>query len=198
MSVVPADELLQRRLNLSEAQISVLQALTKQLPQINELLENSFNDLSSTFVEMSSDIMAFQNQIKTLADLNEDDDVIAEMAYESTTVSARINESLTKVIMGMQFQDRVSQNFVITINVLREIAAELDQYSKDIRDTLGGEVSITPDADTVSMFTEILKLGEVKQLFLDFLKERGHGELVAQIGGGFHGHTVDEEDVELF
>jgi hypothetical protein len=195
---ISADELLHRRLNLSEAQISVLLALTKQLPVINSLLENSFNDLSSTFVEMSADIMDFQQHIKTLSDLNTDDDVIVEMSRESTEVSARISENLTKVIMGMQFQDRVSQNLVIAINVLKEIAAELDQYSKDICITLGHENTITPDADTITMFSEILKLGEVKQLFLDFLKERGHGELVEKIGGGFHGHTADEEDVELF
>jgi len=198
MHTIHADELLQRRLNLSEVQIGVLQALIKQLPAINGLLENSFNDLSSTFVDMAEDIAVYQQYIKDINQANDGNTVIAEMVNESQSVSARISGNISKVIVGMQFQDRVSQNLVITINVLKEVAAELDQYSHDIRATLGDTAQIVPDADSVTMFSELLKLGEVKQLFLDFLAERGYADLVAQIGGGFHGHVSDEEDIELF
>lgn len=190
-------ELFQRRLNLNEVQISVLRALEKQLPDVNQLLETSFGDLSENFVNMSSDIADFQNQVVTFSQLNPDDDIISEMAREAINVSSRLNENLTKVIMGMQFQDRVSQNLVIAINVIRELAIELNQYSTDIRARID-HAEITPDPDSIALFLSILKLGEVKQLFLDFLRERGHTEVVAQVDGGFHGHRKEEVDIELF
>lgn len=192
-----AAALLQRRLNLNEVQISVLSALEHQLPKVNELLESSFADLSETFVGMSSDINEFQSQMNTLAALNPDDDVIGEMACTALEVSTRLSENLTKVIMGLQFQDRVSQNLVIAISVVRELALELNQYSTDVSGLIGDK-EIHPDGDSITTFLNILKLGEVKQLFLDFLRERGHEAIANEVGGGFHGHRSNEEDIELF
>jgi hypothetical protein len=182
-----AEELLQRRLNLSEVQISVLSALARQLPDVNSLMENSVSDLSEIFVGISDDVTTLQKQLALQGD----------GAKDALATTSMLYEKLGRVITGMQFQDRVSQNFVIAINVIREVCAELNQYSSDIRSTIGhGEV--TPDGDSITMFLEILKLGEVKQLFLDFLKERGHHAVVESVGGGYHGHVADEDDIELF
>ncbi len=182
-----AEELLQRRLNLSEVQISVLNALARQLPDVNALMEESVSELSEIFVEISDDVTHLQKQLTAQG----------EGAGDALVTTKKLYEKLGRVITGMQFQDRVSQNFVIAINVIREVSAELNQYSADICSTIGHS-EVTPDPDSITMFLEILKLGEVKQLFLDFLKERGHHALVESVGGGYHGHVAVEDDIELF
>lgn len=194
MQTCRAEGALPSPVNMSDAHLGVLYALLMQLPNINNLLENSFNDLSSTFVEMSEDIGLIQKYIHEV-NLQQPD---SEDAANAQAISQRVGANISKVIVGMQFQDRVSQNLVIAMNVLHEVIAELDRphHNKVIKDT---DVEVRPlDRDVVNMFVDILKLGEVKQLFLDFLSSRGHADVVAEIGGGFHGHVADEEDIELF
>jgi hypothetical protein len=188
------DETLPSPINMSDAHIGVLYALLMQLPTINHLLENSFNDLSSTFVDMSEDVARIQ---KYIDGLNQQSPISAD-AVNAQEISKRVSANISKVIIGMQFQDRVSQNLVIAVNVLHEVVAELDRSPQNVRANSASLGASSLDIQAVNMFVDILKLGEVKQLFLDFLTSRGHADVVAQIGGGFHGHTADEEDVELF
>jgi hypothetical protein len=112
-----------------------------------------------------------------------------------------IQNSAGHVIMGLQFQDRLSQNFVI----LKNISELLNNHIKDAIN-LQQEKNQPSDAsinlDLAKKILENLKLGEVKDVFIDYLLKTGMIKDASEIG--FNAASEDDkkqlnnDDIELF
>lgn len=171
----------QRWASLAEPQLCVMEALTAQLSRVNCLLEGSFNDLSSQFVEMAEDV-------KTLRTLTG-----ASAGSEAETTAQRIEKTLAQSIMSMQFQDRVSQNLVITMNVLGALASELETAL-----ATGRSASPVDHEATLELY-HFLRLGEIKEEFLASLTRRGFIRSPEELGiSGAETPKAGDDDIELF
>ncbi len=168
--------------SLAEPQLCVMEALSIQLARVNQLLEASFNDLSTQFVRMAEDMKTYRALTRSHLDTGG-----AELA-------GRIEATLAQSIMSMQFQDRVSQNLVITMDVLKALAAELETQLNS--DAQGGAPIQTDAARELYHF---LRLGEIRGEYLEALKRRGYIRSVEDLG--ISGSEIPKEDcdnVELF
>lgn len=168
--------------SLAEPQLCVMEALSIQLARVNQLLETSFNDLSSQFVQMAEDMKAYRALTRTHLDA------------EGVALAGRIEATLAQSIMSMQFQDRVSQNLVITMDVLKTLAAELEaQLHGD------AEEGAPIQTDAARELYHFLRLGEVRGEYLEALKRRGYIKGAEELGlSGAETPKENSDDVELF
>lgn len=162
---------------VAEPQLCVMEALGAQLARVNALLETSFNDLSTQFVQMAGDVALLRKTEGT----------------EREALLAAIEDTLTRSIMSMQFQDRVSQNLVITMDVLRALAAELEtELSSTNR-------PVQIDAEAARELYHFLRLGEIRAEFLEVLTRRGYIAGPEALGlTGADMPKSGDDDVELF
>lgn len=162
---------------VAEPQLCVIEALGIQLARVNTLLETSFNDLSTQFVHMAEDVAKLRH---------------AEGENREALLET-VERTLAKSIMSMQFQDRVSQNLVITMDVLRALASELES------ELASANRPARIDADAARELYHFLRLGEVRAEFLEAMTRRGFISGPQDLG--VSGNDVPqggEEDVELF
>lgn len=115
--------------------------------------------------------------------------------------------AITSAIVGMQFQDRVSQNLVIATNVSKEIIIYLREAidatisSFESREhVLGKSGTIAIDETFAKKLIEYLTLGELQQKFIDHLITHGYITNPSQLGFIKDGLVKKQngESVELF
>ena len=171
----------QRWAAVAEPQLCVMEALGAQLLCVNELLERSFTDLSAQFVQMAQDIQDYRAL------------TVAHGGEEAGKLGERIERSLMQSIVSMQFQDRVSQNLVITMDVLRELAVELEEQ------LARAETSGTIDVAAARELYHFLRLGEIRGAYLEALTRRGYIAGPQALGlDKPHAPQPAEDDIELF
>ncbi len=116
-------------------------------------------------------------------------------------VSEEISNSLSKIIMAMQFQDWVAQNLVITVNVLN---ANITYLKEEIDVTIKALDKVEQHARLDPIFAKTLvehfKLGELQRKFVDHLITHEYIKDGAEIG--FNPLAAvkndDEDGVDLF
>lgn len=155
---------------------AVLHTLAVHLPEVNTLLDSSFSTISEQFVEVASLLGEYH-------DLTEKD--------ARDTMYARISSLVSKTIIDMQFQDRVSQNLVIAVNITKQISEFLETQLKHG----------TPlDTEMTQKLVYLLNLGEIKQKFIQYAQEAGAMGDPAEYG--IRDAVVEvkpnEDDIELF
>lgn len=162
---------------VAEPQLCVIEALGAQLVRVNSLLESSFNDLSTQFVQMAQEVASLRS-----APEEEKDNLIRS-----------IERTLSQSIMSMQFQDRVSQNLVITMDVLQALATELEaELAASARP---GRI----DTEAAKELYHFLRLGEIRGEYLAALSRRGFIRDPEELGvSESQTPKAGEDDVELF
>ena len=172
---------------LSDEQLRTIEAalhtLSEHLPEVNHLLDGSFSSISEQFVSVA-DMMA---EYGALAE--KDDATDAEKERRAQVFSA-MTALVSKTIVDMQFQDRVSQNLVITINVAKQIAEMLQERLHP---------GIQLDTKMTQQLFFLLNLGEIKEKFITYARSTGAMEDPAEYGiRDAHVAKKDEDDIELF
>ncbi len=165
---------------VAEPQLCVMEALGAQLMRVNTLLETSFNELSTQFVQMADDIKAYRSLTA------KDADEVAKALGE------RIERTLAQSIISMQFQDRVSQNLVITMDVLKALAQELEEQLS------ASEQTASIDEETARELYHFLRLGEIRAQFLEVMVRRGFIVNPEALGLTEANIPATGDDVELF
>lgn len=163
-----------------------IHALAQQLPEVNALLETSFEEISATFLTIATQVNAYR-------DIVNECEIPSDTKEQLAAISSDISNNITKIVMGLQFQDRVSQNLVITINVLNDLLNEWPQ----------GESNDSRDVAFARSVLEKMKLGEVRQRYIDYLME--HGIIDDPSAIGFDSISAKEktdgdgdDDIDLF
>lgn len=113
-----------------------------------------------------------------------------------------IQEAISRIIVDMQFQDRVSQNLVIVVNVLNAIITYLQEEidttitSLDKRNERAGL-----DKDFAQKLMKLLTLGELQHRFMDHLVTHHYISDYAELGYDPNAHPdrkAGEDNVDLF
>ncbi len=128
---------------------------------------------------------------------------------EATLSSEKLLGAVSMAIVGMQFQDRVSQNLVIVVRVLdavreylqRCISATIHQLHLD--DEKAHEASEVLDRDFAMQVLQLFTLGELQQKFVTLLIEKGYIDDASQLGvtqdnAAEGAGADDDDDIELF
>lgn len=192
-------DLLQQWLSSAESQVAALQVLTTQLPGVNDLLQGSFEEITAGFMEISSDFKQYQAHALEAAS-GEDEYAIKAM----TDLGDRISQNIMRLVMALQFQDRVSQNLVITINVMNAIIAYQQdgiQQTQEKLEMIGERAPL--DLDFTKELLNLLNLGELKQHFVEHLVQQGFIEDTTALGilpntPQESAANNDDDDIELF
>lgn len=150
--------LLKNWLSVTESQICALEVLRSQLPEVKQLMEHNIEDVSGAF-----------------------SDIAAHVGNQDTT--GTLADALARAIMGLQFQDRVSQNLVITINVLNAVIEYLQREIDDTASALDrAHERSRLDMDFAKHLMGLLNLGDLQRKFVHHLLEHGYIENPAALG----------------
>ena len=80
-----------------------LSALAGHLPEVNALLESSFNEISTDFMKLNSLLSQQHQALDPLMAL------LPEQMEDYQETRERMQTIITKLVSALQFQDRVSQ-----------------------------------------------------------------------------------------
>lgn len=125
---------------------------------------------------------------------------VHKQVHESQEMMETINQKIGKIIVDMQFQDRVSQNIVITINIMKAIVEYLDkELTKSLPDLTKDERCKLLDMDFAKNILEQFRLGELQNAFVSHLLDHGYIKESEDIGYSFKAEKNEQEDdVDLF
>lgn len=150
---------------------------------------------------------AVQKEIKRFSSAMEAQENALQKAQEVALISSdKMVGAISAAIVGMQFQDRVSQNLVIAKNVIGEIAIYADasiERTLQMLEEYGEEISGAKgvlDKEFARSLIAGLNLGELQNMFIDHLIKHGYIESGEQLGFKPTEQTKagDEDDIELF
>jgi len=110
---------------------------------------------------------------------------------------------LSKIVVGMQFQDRVSQNILITINIMKAISDYLDkEISSALPSVTKEERKKLLNKEFATELLEKFRLGELQHSFVNHLVSHGYISDPAELGFSVEKQgakpKTDDDDVELF
>ena len=235
------EKILKDWLSDASSQMTALEVISKQIPELNKLLETNIGDLSNSFsilatqaqsqsknigevveaattiymdgsaqnirdvlyeLEEKMDDKEFvEKTVKSLIEASKKQDKKLKEAMEVAEVSS--DEMLTAVssaIVGMQFQDRVSQNLVIAEKVTGGIADQIRGIITMAVSSLGDVSDKDINKDLAKEIITLLTLGELQHKFAERLIENGYIKDSSELGFDADGATQKEDDdsVELF
>jgi hypothetical protein len=108
---------------------------------------------------------------------------------------------LSQIVVGMQFQDRVSQNILITINIMKAIAEYLDkEISTSMPNVTKAERKKLLNMDFAKELLQKFRLGELQHSFVNHLVSHGYISSPEELGFSVADHVKkpEDDDVELF
>ncbi len=161
---------------------SVFTIVEDVIPKMNKLVEDNIMVISESFSKIAA-------STKTLSKNN--------ASEELKPVFEEIEKGLGSAIMGLQFQDRLSQNLVI----LNNIAQVLNVASKDVvnlQASKNASNSTAVNIDLSKKILENLKLGEIREVFVNYLISSGLIKDGSEIGYNPVVCEVQSQDVDLF
>lgn len=182
--------------DLTQAVSSVIFTLNHILPNVNKLLEDNILLIGQSFSKIAQDTKDIQSLVDDFdkdAISSEDSDKINSLEFKLSEISQSVNQA----IVGMQFQDRVSQNLVIAQDISKVL---FESITKELElDELGKATS--HQKAILKNILEKIKLGEIKKEFVDFLIRHKFVESGEEIGYFENKSTSSmdlEDEIELF
>jgi hypothetical protein len=157
--------------------------------------------LKQIALETSDDKTA--KALKSLATKIEkqESDLHDELDKTIENIQDNINE-ISHIVVGMQFQDRVSQNILITINIMKTIVDYLEkEICKSLPNLPKEERRKLLDKDFAKEILTQFRLGELQLSFVQHLIEHGYIKNADEVGFSIEDHQKkddDEDDIELF
>lgn len=139
---------------------AVVEVMAKVTPDVNHLLESNMVKISESFTKIAESARKLQEDIG----VTEASSFAAKKPDFKDAVDD-INKNIMEVIVGMQFQDRLSQNLVI-----------LKDISEETRSNISANLSSLPkqvDKESLKSLLALIKLGEVRDVFIEYLTKNG-------------------------
>lgn len=161
---------------------AVAEVMAKVTPDINNLLEENITSISDNFTEIASSGRNLQSRIEASGDKLSISEIKSEVE--------KINKSVANAIIGLQFQDRLSQNLVILQDISQEIKSSIEN-------TLDKKESKEIDIELSKTILSLLKLGTIRDTYIEYLISKGFIDSPEDLG--YHEIENEEEsDIELF
>jgi archaellum component FlaC len=178
-------------LQLGESFSGIADGSNKQSKNLDTITVESKQNFAS--IDVVSELNSIRGEIsdaavakkveELIANVSEREKGISELLKKVREISGDISGKVGVAIVGMQFQDRVSQNLVIMKNVVSEaykyLEKTLDDHGSESAND-GSEKSF--DKDFAMAIMSFFTLGELRDMFLDKLKTRGYIHGPADLG----------------
>ncbi len=162
----------------------------------NQSIDNHLQEI------ISSNQQDLQNKLKEISARIKEKEAHLKTQLQNTQNSVENNAStIGQIVVGMQFQDRVSQNIMITINILKTISSFLEkELSKAIPEVSKDERKKLLNREFAMELLEKFRLGELQNAFANHLVNHGYINDTNEIGFKATDHVkqADSDDVELF
>lgn len=171
---------------------------------------DTLRDVATT--DMSSSIMGKEKLDSLMASMLEQNTRFTGTLQEAANTSKHISGTINSMVMGMQFQDRTTQNIENCVNVLANVQenwTKLNHSCAKMIQVPVGRTGIEPDL--IKEINQQFKLGTFRNAFLAHLSSAGIIENVETYGGSpvavsdssverkEHGATTNDDDnIELF
>lgn len=176
-------EMLKKWLGVSESHLGPTKLLCDNLDNVNNLLESSMQDISNDFIQIATKFQEQNQRITELASQGEHDSIPKDALVSIKQEMDDIDQLIGKIIVSMQFQDRVSQNIVITHKVMNTIIEYVKDNENLTAEHLNGKTgAVAIDIDFVSKIISCLSLGDLRSNFTDYLVSQGHIKDSSEIG----------------
>ena len=160
---------------------AVYKIISEITPKLNSLVEVNIAQISESFANIASLFKKVSGEINP------------EVAQE-------IDKNIGSAIMGMQFQDRLSQNLVIIKNITDVLMDNISETSK-LSQSSANAVGESFNLDLAKKIIENLKLGELRDIFVARLISEGHIKSIEDLGIAVATEEEKqklEDDIELF
>jgi hypothetical protein len=177
---------------------SVFSVMSAQIPKLNTMLEENMLMIGESFSQIAE---KSRTQQAKLDSANSSDPILIEVKNISSEISSNVN----KAIIGMQFQDRVSQNLVI----LNNLSNGMKDYISYLVETIGNlskakqQNSADPtifDIEFAKKIVKVFTLGELRDMFISELVRQGYIQSEKDLGIILveHAPAGGDDDIELF
>jgi hypothetical protein len=164
--------------------VAVLTIIEDVIPKMNGLVEENIVTISESFSKIATSSKALAKYFELTG-------------TDVKPLIDEINKNISGAIMGMQFQDRLSQNLVI----LKNISETLNKDLKSAINLQQGENTVASSGINIDLGKKILenlKLGEVREVFINYLINSGLIKNSAELGYTFSEEKKQDDEVELF
>lgn len=159
---------------------SVLHILNYILPNVNKLLEENIMLISDSFTKIA--------EASSIVEKNLDNNNLPEIRAQIQEISKNVSSA----IIGLQFQDRVSQNLTISMIISSVIN---EHISKTI---LSNDGKVEANLDISRQIYDKIFLGEIRNEFVDFLIQKKLINSPDDLGHKAVDASNHNEDIELF
>jgi hypothetical protein len=185
--------------------------IAKEIQHIDEAIDSITIGGKSvdivSHIEGLSAATSDRNTAKSLLELAEkikaqENSIHAELKEALSIIKANSAE-ISEVVVGMQFQDRVSQNILITVNVMKTIVKYLEkEINHSLPQMRSEEKRKLLDKDFAKQILQQFRLGELQLSFVNHLIEHGYIEDASELDFSIEAHEKKKEDdggdVDLF
>jgi methyl-accepting chemotaxis protein len=148
-------------------------------------------------IDMSGNIMVKETISELMDSLMKQNSVLSTVMKEAMDSSRQSADDIQKMVIGMQFQDRSSQNIVNCLNVLRKVLNTLEE-----RRTAFDYSIKTIDLDQAKEVYDAFKLIDLQKGFLDTIVQNGNIKSAEELGITANNNSkpsgTSSDDIELF
>ena len=211
------NDLLERSMNEISEHFSIVASnsrkINEKIVKIDESLDNIKNKGKDVNILTQLEKIAGKTsdsktaeEIKSLAkNIKKQEDFLHLEIKNIIDIIKEDSKELSEIVVGMQFQDRVSQNILITINVMNEIVTYIDkEIENSLPNITKGERKKLLDVDFAKKLIKTLRLGELQLSFVNHLVDHGYINDAKDLDFVVEDHINQDEndnsdgDVDLF
>lgn len=149
----------------------------------------------------TSDDETKKNLNSIVTKINKQEKELHKELQKATDIIKENTSEISEIVIGMQFQDRVSQNILITINIMKAIVTYLDQAINDSMPELTkDDRKKLLNKEFAKHMLEQLRLGDLQTSFINHLLNHGYIQDASELGFSLDAHEKkeDSDDIDLF
>lgn len=167
-------------------EISILAAsMNEKVNEVNASIRTGYETLREVATADMSDTIISKEKLEMLmAGMMKQNKAYTKTLKASQETSDRISQTISGLTVGLQFQDRTTQNIANCVNVV----ASIQETWRKLQGTTTKHVHITAgntgiEEELVTSLANQFKLGAFKQDFLNILQEQGIIKSITPYGG---------------
>jgi methyl-accepting chemotaxis protein len=164
-------------------------------------------------IDMSENIMVKENIESIMDAILKQNSILSDVMQQTMEESRSSAKTIAEMVVGMQFQDRVSQHIGSCNNALNKVLANIHASQDNIKKSIKHSGEVKLDNEAVKEMLGILSLWDLKKEFIDRLLEHHNISCASDVGYHAHEHgkegdkksgeqrpndVPDDEDIELF
>ncbi len=210
------NELLESSMNDISEHFGILASDSREIGQELDQIDHAVNELEidGKIVNITTYIHDLAKNTKDKKSAKELDKLAQALKNQKKDVNKELKKAhkaleemtveVSRIVVGMQFQDRVSQNIVITVDIMRSIAQYLDrEIENSIPNITREERKKLIDKEFAKKLLEKFRLGELQLSFVNHLVEHGYIDNAEELGFSIDGHAADDnksddDGIDLF